>query len=70
MRLHGPLPAGDCMERWNNDNQGNEPMSMVLLFFYGTIITAIMTTGVVAYVKSQYDESKRTKINHSNFGSD
>lgn len=45
-------------------------MSMVLLFFYGTIITTIMTTGVVAYTKSLYDESKRTKINHSNFGSD
>lgn len=45
-------------------------MSMILLFFYGTIITLIMMFGIYAYAKATYRESKQLQVNHSNFGSD
>jgi hypothetical protein len=43
-------------------------MAPSLLFFYGLLISAMLTTGVVVYVKAVFKESKDNKINHSNYG--
>lgn len=45
-------------------------MNMLLLFFYGTIITLILATGFFIYAKALYKESKQLPLNHTNFGSD
>lgn len=43
-------------------------MDKTLLFFYGLLISAIVTIGVVSYVIANLKESKETKTNHSNYG--
>jgi CHASE3 domain sensor protein len=45
-------------------------MNKLLLFFYGSIISTIVITSVTYYSISQIKESNKTKINHSNYGSD
>lgn len=43
-------------------------MNKALIFFYGLIIFTVLITGVVSYVVANIKESKKTKINHSNYG--
>lgn len=45
-------------------------MSVTLLFFYGTIITSITSTGVAVYLTAVFKESKRSQVDYANHGSD
>jgi hypothetical protein len=45
-------------------------MDKILLFFYGTIIASILSTGVAVYLKALFKEYKNSQVDYSNHGSD